>query len=68
MPAFVVRGVSRGQHGGSPMVVNLSFLDRNSAYAIRKLCGVSLKIDFSVVSLKIHGVFIFLKRFLYDRE
>jgi hypothetical protein len=28
MPTFVDRGVSRGQHGGSPAVVNLSFLDR----------------------------------------
>jgi hypothetical protein len=28
MPTFVERGVSRGQHGGSPTVVNLSFLDR----------------------------------------
>jgi hypothetical protein len=26
---FVDRGVSRGQRGGSPTVVNLSFLDRN---------------------------------------
>jgi hypothetical protein len=26
---FVDRGVSRGQRGGSPMVVNLSFLDRS---------------------------------------
>jgi hypothetical protein len=29
MPTFVDRGVSRGQHGGSPTVVNLSFLDRS---------------------------------------
>jgi hypothetical protein len=28
VPSFVDRGVSRGQHGGSPTVVNLSFLDR----------------------------------------
>jgi hypothetical protein len=27
VPTFVDRGVSRGQRGGSPMVVNLSFLD-----------------------------------------
>jgi hypothetical protein len=26
---FVDRGVSRGQRGGSPTVVNLSFLDRS---------------------------------------
>jgi hypothetical protein len=26
---FVDRGVSRGQHGGSPTIVNLSFLDRS---------------------------------------
>jgi hypothetical protein len=29
MPAFVDRGVSRGQRGGSRTVVNLSFLDRS---------------------------------------
>jgi hypothetical protein len=29
MPTFVDRGVSRGQAGGSPTVVNLSFLDRS---------------------------------------
>jgi hypothetical protein len=28
VPTFVDRGVSRGQSGGSPTVVNLSFLDR----------------------------------------
>jgi hypothetical protein len=28
VPTFVDRGVSRGQRGGSPMVVNLSFVDR----------------------------------------
>jgi hypothetical protein len=29
VPTFVDRGVSRGQRGGSPTVVNLSFLDRD---------------------------------------
>jgi hypothetical protein len=29
VPTFVDRGVSRGQHGGSSTVVNLSFLDRS---------------------------------------
>jgi hypothetical protein len=29
MPTFVERGVSRGQRGGSPTAVNLSFLDRS---------------------------------------
>jgi hypothetical protein len=29
VPTFMDRGVSRGQRGGSPTVVNLSFLDRN---------------------------------------
>jgi hypothetical protein len=28
MPTFVDRGLSHGQRGGSPTVVNLSFLDR----------------------------------------
>jgi hypothetical protein len=28
VPTFVDRGVLRGQRGGSPTVVNLSFLDR----------------------------------------
>jgi hypothetical protein len=26
---FLVKGMSRGQHGGSPTVVNLRFLDRS---------------------------------------
>jgi hypothetical protein len=29
VPTFVDRGVSRGQRGGSPTVVNLGFLDRS---------------------------------------
>jgi hypothetical protein len=29
VPTFADRGVSRGQRGGSPTVVNLGFLDRN---------------------------------------
>jgi hypothetical protein len=28
VPTFVDRGVSRDQHGGSPTVINPSFLDR----------------------------------------
>jgi hypothetical protein len=32
MSTFVDRGVSRGQRGSSPTVVNLSFLDRFSQY------------------------------------
>jgi hypothetical protein len=30
LPTLVDRGVSRGQRGGSPTVVNLSFLDRRT--------------------------------------
>jgi hypothetical protein len=33
---FVDRGVSRGQRGGSPTVVNLSFLDRQITYTVGK--------------------------------
>jgi hypothetical protein len=29
MPTFVYRGVLRGQRGGTPTAVNLSFLDRS---------------------------------------
>jgi hypothetical protein len=29
VPTFADRGVSRGQRGGSPTVINLSFLDQN---------------------------------------
>jgi hypothetical protein len=32
VPTFVDRGVSRGQRGGSPTAVNLSFLDRSSYF------------------------------------
>jgi hypothetical protein len=34
VPTFADRGVSRGQPGGSPTVVNLSFLDRNFTYTV----------------------------------
>jgi hypothetical protein len=33
VPTFVDRGVSRGQRGGSPTVVNLSFLDRSCYFS-----------------------------------
>jgi hypothetical protein len=33
----VDRGVSRGQRGGSPTVVNLSFLDRSRYFSFKKL-------------------------------
>jgi hypothetical protein len=33
MPSSVDRGVSRGQRGGSPTVVNLSFLDRSRYFS-----------------------------------
>jgi hypothetical protein len=36
VPTFVDRGVSRGKRGGSPTVVNLSFLDRCSWYSVAK--------------------------------
>jgi hypothetical protein len=32
---FVYRGVSRGQRGGSPTVVNLSFLDRSRYFSFK---------------------------------
>jgi hypothetical protein len=32
VPTFVNRGVSRGQRGGSPTVVNLSFLERSCCF------------------------------------
>jgi hypothetical protein len=32
---FVDRGVSLGQHGGSPTVVNLSFLDRSRYFSFK---------------------------------
>jgi repressor of nif and glnA expression len=34
---FVDRGVSRGQRGGSPTVVNLSFLDRRDSNTTWKI-------------------------------
>jgi hypothetical protein len=33
VPTFVDRGLSRGQRGGSPTVVNLSFLDRSPYFS-----------------------------------
>jgi hypothetical protein len=37
VPTFVDRGVSHGQRGGSPTVVNLSFLDRNHYFSFKWL-------------------------------
>jgi hypothetical protein len=34
-PTFVDRGVSRGQRGGSPTVVNLSFIDRSRYFSFK---------------------------------
>jgi hypothetical protein len=35
VPTFVDRGVSRGQRGGDPAVVNLSFLDRSCYFSFK---------------------------------
>jgi hypothetical protein len=35
VPTFVVRGVSRGQRGGSLTAVNLSFLDRSRYFSFK---------------------------------
>jgi hypothetical protein len=35
VPAFVDRRVSRGQRGGSPTVVNISFLDRSRDFSLK---------------------------------
>jgi hypothetical protein len=47
VPTFVDRGVSRGLHGGSPTVVNLSFLDRlhNQHWSIIPPATTNIKID-----------------------
>jgi hypothetical protein len=37
VPTFVDRGVSRCQHGGSPTVVNLSFLDWSRYFSFKSL-------------------------------
>jgi hypothetical protein len=37
VPTFVDRGVSRGQRGGSPTVVNVSFLDRSRYFSFKYL-------------------------------
>jgi hypothetical protein len=53
VPTFVDRGVSCGQHGGSPTFVNLSFLDRSKLsykqilfssrkYFTIELCNIAL--------------------------
>jgi hypothetical protein len=35
VPTIVDRGVSRGQCGGTPTVVNLSFLDRSHYFSFK---------------------------------
>jgi hypothetical protein len=47
---FVDRGVSRGQRGGSPTVVNLSFLDR-----IRSIIKRKTKTNFFINFVKSNG-------------
>jgi hypothetical protein len=42
VPTFVDREVSRGQRGGSPMVVNLSFLDRSRYFFFPVVAHLSL--------------------------
>jgi hypothetical protein len=37
VPTFVDRGVSRGQRGRSPTVVNLSFLDQSRYFSFKSL-------------------------------
>jgi hypothetical protein len=37
VPTFVDRGVSRGECGGTPTVVNLSFLDRSRYFSSKQL-------------------------------
>jgi hypothetical protein len=37
VPTFLDIGVSRGQRGGSPTVVNFSFLDRHQALLLLKI-------------------------------
>jgi hypothetical protein len=43
VPTFTDRGVSRGQRGGSPTVVNLSFLDRSRYFSFKRLLIYSHK-------------------------
>jgi hypothetical protein len=35
VPTFVDRGVLHGQRGGTPMAVNLSFLDRSRYFSFK---------------------------------
>jgi hypothetical protein len=42
VPTFVDRGVSRGQRGGSPKVINLSFLDRTNSVNPTLICGTTI--------------------------
>jgi hypothetical protein len=44
VPTFVYRGVSRGQRSGSPMVVNLSFLDRSRYFSFKSLLIYPFKV------------------------
>jgi hypothetical protein len=46
VPTFVDSGVSRGQLGGSPTVVNLTFLDRTCEHQHEKICSYFLGSSF----------------------
>jgi hypothetical protein len=56
VPTFVDRGVSRDQPGGSPTVVNLNFIDRDTVYNGKECCFLSL--DLSVLFCLIYFLFL----------
>jgi hypothetical protein len=49
VPTFVDRGVSRGQRGGSPTVINLHFLDREVGHQKSKRLSYTVKFKHEVV-------------------
>jgi hypothetical protein len=51
MPTFVNRIVSRGKRGGSPTVVNLSFLDRSRYFSFKVAITVIIIISSDLLEI-----------------
>jgi hypothetical protein len=53
VPTFVDREVSRGQRGGTPAAVNLSFLDRSRYFSFKYLLIYAHEAEWT--TFQIHG-------------
>jgi hypothetical protein len=52
VPTFADSEVSRGQRGGSPTVVNLSFIDREFSNTFRKIKNIASLMRLNVKNMR----------------